>query len=182
MRAAPTYSESLPFVEARHSRSRFANSCISYPANLHSRDGTHRRNKDSHERHETFVNRSWKRASIESSAPIGLLHHPSARDVLPDVLEPQRNLCIRLSICQSHGRFVTQLRYPCAMFSSSSNRQRSDGAAVACESIIMRVLIATDAWHPQVNGVVRTLSSLARSAQSLGVDIEFLSMEGFPSL
>ena len=30
----------------------------------------------------------------------------------------------------------------------------------------MRVLVATDAWHPQVNGVVRTLTSLARSAQS----------------
>ncbi len=28
----------------------------------------------------------------------------------------------------------------------------------------MRVLVATDAWHPQVNGVVRTLTSLARSA------------------
>ena len=27
----------------------------------------------------------------------------------------------------------------------------------------MRVLIATDAWHPQVNGVVRTLTSLAAS-------------------
>ena len=25
----------------------------------------------------------------------------------------------------------------------------------------MRVLIATDAWHPQVNGVVRTLTALA---------------------
>ena len=30
----------------------------------------------------------------------------------------------------------------------------------------MRILIATDAWHPQVNGVVRTLTSLARSAAS----------------
>src|SRR5262245_12015488 len=45
----------------------------------------------------------------------------------------------------------------------------------------MRVLIATDAWHPQVNGVVRTLTSLARSARNLGVSIEFLSPEGFPS-
>src|ERR1700746_246146 len=43
----------------------------------------------------------------------------------------------------------------------------------------MRVLIATDAWHPQVDGVVRTLTSLARSAKGLGVDIEFLSPEGF---
>ena len=29
----------------------------------------------------------------------------------------------------------------------------------------MRILIATDAWHPQVNGVVRTLTSLARSGR-----------------
>lgn len=43
----------------------------------------------------------------------------------------------------------------------------------------MRVLIATDAWPPQVNGVVRTLLSLQRSARTLGVDIEFLSPEGF---
>ncbi len=47
---------------------------------------------------------------------------------------------------------------------------------------LMRVLIATDAWHPQVNGVVRTLTSLARSALKLGVTIEFLSPEGFPSI
>src|SRR2546421_9149053 len=46
----------------------------------------------------------------------------------------------------------------------------------------MRILIATDAWHPQVNGVVRTLTSLARAARKLGVTIEFLSPEGFPSM
>ena len=46
----------------------------------------------------------------------------------------------------------------------------------------MRVLIATDAWHPQVNGVVRTLTSLARSAKALGVDVEFLSPDGFPTV
>ena len=45
----------------------------------------------------------------------------------------------------------------------------------------MRVLIATDAWHPQVNGVVRTLTSLARTAKELGVDVTFLSPEGFPT-
>ena len=46
----------------------------------------------------------------------------------------------------------------------------------------MRILVATDAWHPQVNGVVRTLTSLARSAAALGADIEFLTPDGFPSL
>jgi len=43
----------------------------------------------------------------------------------------------------------------------------------------MRVLVATDAWRPQVNGVVRTLDSLARAAGKLGVTLDFLSPEGF---
>jgi glycosyltransferase involved in cell wall biosynthesis len=46
----------------------------------------------------------------------------------------------------------------------------------------MRILIATDAWHPQVNGVVRTLTSLKRSASGLGVEVGFLTPDGFPSL
>jgi glycosyltransferase involved in cell wall biosynthesis len=46
----------------------------------------------------------------------------------------------------------------------------------------MRILVATDAWHPQVNGVVRTLTSLARSASALGAEIEFLAPDGFPSM
>ena len=45
----------------------------------------------------------------------------------------------------------------------------------------MRVLIATNSWHPQVNGVFRTLTSLAKAAEGLGVSIEFLSPEGFPT-
>src|SRR6476619_7648269 len=46
----------------------------------------------------------------------------------------------------------------------------------------MRILVATDAWHPQVNGVVRTLTSLARSASTLGAEITFLTPDGFPSV
>src|SRR3984957_20734127 len=59
------------------------------------------------------------------------------------------------------------------------SRSDSKTTQVGHEKNAMRVLIATDAWHPQVNGVVRTLTSLARSAKGLGVDIEFLSPEGF---
>jgi glycosyltransferase involved in cell wall biosynthesis len=47
---------------------------------------------------------------------------------------------------------------------------------------MMRILVATDAWHPQVNGVVRTLTSLARSAAALGAEVAFLTPDGFPSL
>src|ERR1700744_1429729 len=43
----------------------------------------------------------------------------------------------------------------------------------------MRILVATDAWRPQVNGVVRTLTSLARAASTLGVEIDFLTPDGF---
>jgi glycosyltransferase involved in cell wall biosynthesis len=46
----------------------------------------------------------------------------------------------------------------------------------------MRILIATDAWHPQVNGVVRTLTSLARSASGLDAEVDFLTPDGFPSM
>ncbi len=46
----------------------------------------------------------------------------------------------------------------------------------------MKVLVATDAWRPQVNGVVRTLNSLARAAATLGVTIDFLSPDGFSSV
>jgi glycosyltransferase involved in cell wall biosynthesis len=44
-----------------------------------------------------------------------------------------------------------------------------------------RILIATDAWQPQVNGVVRTLQSLATSSRRFGIDIAFLTPEGFRS-
>lgn len=54
-------------------------------------------------------------------------------------------------------------------------------SSVSADLPAMKVLIATDAWYPQVNGVVRTLTSLARAARELGVAIDFLSPEGFPS-
>ena len=43
----------------------------------------------------------------------------------------------------------------------------------------MRILVATDAWHPQVNGVVRTLTMMAAAAKSLGADISFLTPQSF---
>lgn len=42
----------------------------------------------------------------------------------------------------------------------------------------MKILIATDAWKPQVNGVVRTLERLAAESSRLGVEIRFLTPEG----
>ena len=62
--------------------------------------------------------------------------------------------------------------------------ERESGGRVANydRSKLMRILIATDAWRPQVNGVVSTLTALARSAAGLGDEIQFVSPEGFPSV
>lgn len=43
----------------------------------------------------------------------------------------------------------------------------------------MHVLIATDAWRPQINGVVRTLESVARELERHGSRVTFLTPEGF---
>lgn len=46
----------------------------------------------------------------------------------------------------------------------------------------MRILVATDAWKPQVNGVVRSLESLARAVREFGAEIEFLTPQGFATV
>ncbi|WP_034994156.1 glycosyltransferase family 4 protein [Beijerinckia mobilis] len=46
----------------------------------------------------------------------------------------------------------------------------------------MRILIATDAWQPQVNGVVRTLESLAKALEAEGIEVEFLSPQGYRTI
>ena len=45
-----------------------------------------------------------------------------------------------------------------------------------------RILIVTDAWAPQVNGVVRSLENLVREAPRFGVEIEVLTPASFPTV
>ncbi|HKX22367.1 MAG TPA: glycosyltransferase family 1 protein, partial [Rhizorhapis sp.] len=46
----------------------------------------------------------------------------------------------------------------------------------------MRIAIVTDAWLPQVNGVVRTLQSVRRELMALGHEVELISPDQFGSL
>jgi glycosyltransferase involved in cell wall biosynthesis len=46
----------------------------------------------------------------------------------------------------------------------------------------MRILVATDAWRPQVNGVVHSLEAVARAAAPLGAEIDFLTPRDFFSV
>ncbi len=45
-----------------------------------------------------------------------------------------------------------------------------------------RVLIVSDAWHPQVNGVVRTLATLVHELHSLGIVAEVIGPDRFRTL
>ena len=42
----------------------------------------------------------------------------------------------------------------------------------------MRILVATDAWRPQVNGVVSTLERMSQAAAEFGAKFEFLTPQG----
>jgi len=46
----------------------------------------------------------------------------------------------------------------------------------------MKIMIVTDAWKPQVNGVVRTLQTTARELQGMGHTVEFLTPLEFSTL
>ncbi len=43
----------------------------------------------------------------------------------------------------------------------------------------MRIVIVSDAWHPQINGVVRTLVAVQRELQALGHTVRVIGPDGF---
>ena len=46
----------------------------------------------------------------------------------------------------------------------------------------MRILIATDAWYPQINGVVRTLDTVRRELEELGHRVDVIGPDRFPGV
>ena len=46
----------------------------------------------------------------------------------------------------------------------------------------MKILLATDAWRPQVNGVVHTLERMSAAAREWRVEFDFLTPQGFSTL
>ena len=52
------------------------------------------------------------------------------------------------------------------------------GANLGSDTAPLRVLIVTDAWAPQVNGVVRTLEMLGRELSALGHEVRYATPEG----
>ncbi|MDM9628901.1 glycosyltransferase family 1 protein [Rhizobium sp. S152] len=45
-----------------------------------------------------------------------------------------------------------------------------------------RLVIVSDAWHPQVNGVVRSIENTNRELSAMGVDVAMVTPQGFTSI
>jgi glycosyltransferase involved in cell wall biosynthesis len=46
----------------------------------------------------------------------------------------------------------------------------------------MRILIVSDAWHPQVNGVVRTFAKLLEELRAMGHEVTLISPDLFRTI
>jgi glycosyltransferase involved in cell wall biosynthesis len=46
----------------------------------------------------------------------------------------------------------------------------------------MKILIATDAWHPQINGVVRSLQQIAAQMALMNIDVSFITPQLFKTI
>ncbi len=59
----------------------------------------------------------------------------------------------------------------------------AEAASLEAEAppLAQKILLVTDAWEPQVNGVVRTLSNTMRELAAMGCEIEVISPADYPN-
>ncbi len=65
---------------------------------------------------------------------------------------------------------------------AGSFEKASDGLAATRWDGPKRILMVTDAWRPQVNGVVHTLERLTETLKGFGVEVQFLTPNLFRTL
>ena len=54
--------------------------------------------------------------------------------------------------------------------------------AASAGNLPERLVIVTDAWHPQVNGVVRSIENTNRELAKMGVEVSMVTPERFNSI
>ena len=115
----------------------------------------------------------------------GHIHHPAIRDIdgityvnTGDFVESCSYVVEhhdgRLEVLRWSAALSTTVEADAAAGGGGTDRRRRSG--------VMRILLATDAWRPQVNGVVRTLESMTQAATALGASFEFLTPDGVSDL
>lgn len=68
-----------------------------------------------------------------------------------------------------------QQRAPAAMGEAAAA-----AAAAGVDPNIKRLVLVTDAWDPQINGVVRTLKTTAQVLRSMGVEVHLITPQVRP--
>ena len=63
-----------------------------------------------------------------------------------------------------------------------SQRYPQPGAGLVTAAVRCKILIATDAWYPQVNGVVRTLSTVGAELAAMGHEVLYVTPDRFRTL
>lgn len=69
----------------------------------------------------------------------------------------------------------SRLRSHAARSWEESDEDERDDIGSAVVAPLTRVLVVTDAWHPQVNGVVRSLEGLAVAVRDFGARVRFIT-------
>src|SRR6202034_4458339 len=81
-------------------------------------------------------------------------------------------------------RFSAGQRLQTNLFTHPSQRQPTPSqcppelSSMSAPVPAQRILIVTDAWTPQVNGVVRTLEALGRDLEAMGHQVRYATPEG----
>jgi glycosyltransferase involved in cell wall biosynthesis len=57
-----------------------------------------------------------------------------------------------------------------------------DGTARRGPGRGLDILVVTDAWHPQVNGVVRTIATIGRELEDMGLSVEVIGPDRFTTV
>ncbi len=60
--------------------------------------------------------------------------------------------------------------------------ERPERAFPQTPSSPIRLLMVSDAWTPQVNGVVRTLANVADELRAIGDTVEVIGPDRFPTM
>ena len=68
------------------------------------------------------------------------------------------------------------------MGAAGESRASASSGEGASRRRMTSILIVTDAWHPQINGVVRSLERTAAELVNMGIRVEFLTPQAFRTL
>ncbi|MBB4167800.1 glycosyltransferase involved in cell wall biosynthesis [Rhizobium sp. BK538] len=68
------------------------------------------------------------------------------------------------------------------MLQHMSDVGSDESLAMSRQGVAERLVIVSDAWHPQVNGVVRSIENTNRELAKMGIEVAMVTPQGFHSI